>query len=336
MTHPFVRTVVHVHEIGFPIGAQRFALHGITVVLRSDETAVGAHHAHRLVVRTVTILQFVDRCACSFREQLVAHADAHAGTHLRIGEKSANVFNSLHAGVGIAGAVGQKQAVELQFIEVVVPRHANHFHTAVDQATNDVVFHTTVHQNHFRCRGVAVSRRITHDFLATYFRNEVNALILSVGHVLRLVVEKDFSHHHPVFTEHFGEFTRVDARNAGHFFALQPFSQTFFRIPMRIVRAVVADNDRPRVDAVAFHKSGQPVFFKREGWHTIVAHQRVSEHHKLSGIGRIGEALGIARHGRVENNLTGHGSFVAEALSVKASTVAEQKGDFAHVYILGI
>ena len=197
------------------------------------------------------------------------------------------------------------------------------------------MFHTTVHQNHFRCGGVAVGRRIAHDFLATYFRHEVNALVLRLGHVLRFVIEKDFSHHHAVFAEHFGEFTRVNARDAGHFFALQPFGQTFFRIPMRIVRTVIADDDRPRVDAVAFHESGHPIFFKREGRHTIIAHQRVSEHHKLSGIGRIGEALRIARHGRVEYDLTGHRSFIAEALSVKASTVAEQKSDFAHVYILG-
>ena len=175
-----------------------------------------------------------------------------------------------------------------------------------------------------------------HDFLAAHFRNKVHSFILRVGnHIVFLVVEDDFTHHDPVFTEHLGELSRVDAGDAGHLFALQPFGQTFLRIPMRIVRTVITDNDGARMNAVTFHKGGQTVFFKRERRHTIVAHKWISEHHKLSGIGRIGQTLGITRHRRVENDLTGHGSFITEALSVKTGTVAEQKSYFAHVYILG-
>ena len=76
-----VGAVVHVDEIGLPVGRERLGIYGVAVVLRGDETARGAHLLHGLVVAAVSVFQFVDGCSRRFSEQLVTHTDTHAGTH---------------------------------------------------------------------------------------------------------------------------------------------------------------------------------------------------------------------------------------------------------------
>ena len=45
----------------------------------------------------------------------------------------------------VAGTVSQEQTVELQLVEVVVPRYANHFYTTLDKATDDIGLYATIH-----------------------------------------------------------------------------------------------------------------------------------------------------------------------------------------------
>ena len=240
VAHAFVGAVVHVDEIRFPVGGQGAAVHSVAMVLGSDEAAVGADHAHRLVVAAVAVLELVDRGAGSFGKELVSHADAHAGAHLGTGEELADVFHSLDAGVGVSGAVGQEEAVEFQVVEVVVPGHADDFHTATEQAADDVVLHAAVHEHDFL---EALAFVVTHDFLTRNARHVVHAFVLRRGHVVGLIVEEDFSHHHPMLAQHLGEFAGVYSRDAGHFLAFQPVAQTLGGVPVAVLFAVVAHDD---------------------------------------------------------------------------------------------
>ena len=159
-----VRAVVHVHEQRFPVGRQRLVIDGIAVILRSDEALRATNTLHRLVVRAVTVFQLVGLGTCGTRQQLVAQADAHAGTYSLTpgpspnGEGSGyffrfsiqectNVLYRFVALLWVARTVGQEQTVELQLVEVVVPRHTNHLNASLNQTTNDIRLHATVNEH---------------------------------------------------------------------------------------------------------------------------------------------------------------------------------------------
>ena len=59
VAYALIRAVVHIHEEFAPVAAECLGIHGISVVLTCDITAVGAHLSHWLIVRAMTILQFV-------------------------------------------------------------------------------------------------------------------------------------------------------------------------------------------------------------------------------------------------------------------------------------
>lgn len=80
-----VGAVVHVDEIRLPVGGERLGIYGVAVVLRGDETARSAYLLHGLVVAAMTIFQFVDCGSRRLSEQLVTHADTHAGAYRGIG-----------------------------------------------------------------------------------------------------------------------------------------------------------------------------------------------------------------------------------------------------------
>ena len=275
----------------------------------------------------VTVFQLIDRSAGGLGEELVAHADAHAGTHGGAGEELADILHGFRAGVGVARAVGQEEAVELELVEVVVPGHADDFHAAAEEAADDVVLHAAVHEHHLL---QALAFVVAYDFLARYLGHVVHAGILGFGHVVGLVVEEDFAHHHAVLTQHLGKFAGVDAGDAGHFFAFEPVGQTFHGVPVAVFLAVVAHDDGGGIDAVALHKGGEAVGLHAEGGHAVVAYEGIGQRHELSRIRGVGKAFGITRHCRVENDFAGHGSFIAKALAVKLGSIVQKKSYVAH------
>ena len=122
----FVCAVVHINEKWFPIATYTAVVNGKAMVLRSNETAVCAQLAHRLIVAAMAVFQLIHFCTCSLRQQLIAHANATNG--LVAVKGLANVFYSDSGKVGIARTVRNKQSVELHLIEIVIPRHSHNFH----------------------------------------------------------------------------------------------------------------------------------------------------------------------------------------------------------------
>ena len=136
-----------------------------------------------------------------------------------------------------------------------------------------------------------------------------------------------------MLAQYFGQFACVDACDARNLFALQPVAQTFHCIPVRVFFTVIAYDNRFGMDFFALHESRQSVCFEREGRHTIVTYQRVSQCHQLTGIRRVGQAFGVSGHCRVENYFTGYRFLIAERLAMKAAPVVEDQCYISHYLV---
>ena len=72
MSDALIRAVVHIHKQRFPIGRECRVIHSIAMILRSDEALGGSNPLHGLVVRAVTVFQFVCLGSCRTCQQLIA------------------------------------------------------------------------------------------------------------------------------------------------------------------------------------------------------------------------------------------------------------------------
>ena len=77
---------------------------------------------------------------------LPRHADAE-DRELLILHRLTDVLNGSITGVGIAGTIGDKQSVELQPVEIIVPGNADDFHPPSQQTADDVGLHTAIHKD---------------------------------------------------------------------------------------------------------------------------------------------------------------------------------------------
>ena len=146
MTDAFVRSIVHIDEKRFPILRQRIVVHCISMILRGNETTFRPYHAHRLVMAAVSVFQFVYFSSSGFGKQLIAHADAE-DRELLILHRLTDVLNGSITVVGIAGTIVDKQSVELQPVEIIVPGNADDFHPPSQQTADDVSLHTAIHKD---------------------------------------------------------------------------------------------------------------------------------------------------------------------------------------------
>ena len=148
------------------------------MILRSDEAAVGAHLLHWLVVRTMPVFQFVDGGTCCLCQQLVSHADTHAGTYISFFlfsvEEFFYVLYCIYCGVGVAWTIGKKKTIKIERVEIVVPWNSNHFNATTKEATDDVVLYAAIDENNF----FAFPFTIMNHFLAGDLGNVVHSFIL--------------------------------------------------------------------------------------------------------------------------------------------------------------
>ena len=147
VTDSLVGAVVHVYEEWFPVGWQCIGIHSIAVVLGGDEALGAAHALNGLVVTAVAVLQLIGLGACGTGQQLVAQADTHQGLHLLVAEELAYMLDRLAALLGVAGTIGQEEAVELQLVEVVIPGHADNLYASVQQAADDIGLDAAIYKH---------------------------------------------------------------------------------------------------------------------------------------------------------------------------------------------
>ena len=135
-----------------------------------------------------------------------------------------------------------------------------------------------------------------------------------------------------MLTQHLCKLPCVYARNAGHMLALKPFGKTLTGIPMRVLLAVVRNDDGACINLIALHECWELVVSECEWRHAVVAYQRIGKGHELTGIGRIGKALGVTHHGSIEYHFSSNRSIVAETLAMKLSSVAKDECYIFHIY----
>ena len=115
----------------------------------------------------------------------------------------------------------------------------------------------------------------------------------------------------------------IDAIDAGDMFLLEPVAEAALRVPVAIFAAIIADDDSFGMNLLAFHEGREAVRLEGARRDTVVANQRVSQDHQLSGVGRVGQALRIARHCGIENHFAGHRLLITERIPSERRPVVE-------------
>ena len=95
----------------------------------------------------MTIFQLIGLCTCSTGKQLIAQTDTHQRLHRLVLKERADMLNGLATTFRVARTISQEESVELQLIEVIVPRHAHHLYTTIQKTTDDVCLHTAVNKH---------------------------------------------------------------------------------------------------------------------------------------------------------------------------------------------
>ena len=122
MADAFVRTVVHIGEVGLPSLLQGARVDGKSMILTRDQTAVATLDAHRLIVRPMPIFELVDAGTRCLGKKLIAHADPHQRTTLfRIVDEATDMLHCLFTHLRVARTIRQEKPVELQPVEVIIP-----------------------------------------------------------------------------------------------------------------------------------------------------------------------------------------------------------------------
>ena len=264
-----VGAVVHVDEEGLPVSAESIPVHRIAVVLGGDVATVSAYEAHGLVVAAVAVFELEGRCASGLGQQLVAHADAENG--LLGGHGGLNVTDGLAAVLGVAGAVGDEQAVVVHGIEIIVPGYADDLDVAgAEEAAEDVVLDSAVEQHYFLPLRVAVT---DHLLAADYGHLVFRARVVKCLRYLE-TFGHDAAGHGALFTENLGDLPRIHSEDAGDAVLLEPFVQALDRAPVAVLEGVVGDDQAPDVNPVGLEVDGNTVgrlLFRN----SVVAYKRV-------------------------------------------------------------
>ena len=119
-------------------------------------------------MRAVTIFQLIGLGTCGAGQKLVAEADAHqgAGSLPIVGapvpalggsgyfcslvfQECAYVLYRRLTTLRVAWTVGEEETVEVELVEVVVPRHADDLDASSDEAADDVRLYSAVDKDNF-------------------------------------------------------------------------------------------------------------------------------------------------------------------------------------------
>lgn len=122
---------------------------------------------------------------------------------------------------GSPGPLEINSPVEFQRVEIVIPRYSHDGYIAFQQAADNVMFHAAIDENHPFFSGT-----VCNDFFAAYMSDLIDEIgIDKIDFVF--ILKNDFSFHATLFPEQFGQFARIDTRDARYFFFFQPFAEAF-------------------------------------------------------------------------------------------------------------
>ena len=137
-----------------------------------------------------------------------------------------------------------------------------------------------------------------------------------------------------MFPQYLGQLACINACDARHLLSLEPVSQSLHSVPVAELTAVITHDNGTHVYLLALHESGKSILFECEGWHSIVANQREGECHQLSGIGGVGQTLGITHHSGIEHHLSCHRFLVTERSAMKLRSVFQSQCNLSvHLFL---
>ena len=91
-------------------------------------------------------------------------------------EESLDMLHGLFTSFRVARSVGKEQSVEVERVEVMVPRHAHYFDATLEQAADDVRLYAAIDQHH--AMSFLAERLIGDDLFATHLRHPVDAAVV--------------------------------------------------------------------------------------------------------------------------------------------------------------
>lgn len=124
-------------------------------------------------------------------------------------------------------------SITFDVVELVIEGDDNHSGSTFQQASELVVFHAAVNENHFRRSfGVQKTRRRAADFF-----DEIQLVRIFETIVERrlVIVDDDFSKQRSVFAQNLRKTSGVDALEPHNALVAQPLAQASLRVPVREV-----------------------------------------------------------------------------------------------------
>ena len=305
------------------------------MVLRGDLHAA-AHQVHnRLVATAVAELELFHLSTAGKADHLVAQANAK-DRHLA--DQLLHLLVGLHHGIGVARAVGQKDAVGVHVENLTrgrVPRHDGEVAAGADETLQNAALHAAVISDHFvagrsgfreckvmrggqigSCKLMRLGTAHGLDQVLAHQRGRCGQTLSKLVDVENL--SRDNAHLGTVVAQVAHQGAGIDALDGDDAVNTQILRHADSRAPVGRRGAHVAD-DHATHGGSARGTSG----ITREGRldvglvDAVVANLRIGHGYDLAGIARVGHDLKVALERGVEADFAGRGALGAACTSIK-------------------
>ncbi len=302
-----VRSVVSIGEKSFPSRAESGAVNDETVVLGSDVALSSLVVQDRLVLSTVTKWQLLGGSSGGYTHELVTKTNTINRLDLvvREGNNLFELFDGFFAHHWVTRSVRQEKTIVEVHVrgEWVIPWDDGQFTPALDQVSDNIVFHTAIDGNNLRWVALSVDNRL---FDTDFVDQMAQVGILDCAKVRNrgVEVDLDLSHQGSRFSDFFGKHTGIDATKTRNSLLFHPVAKRRGGVPVRIMVGVVLDNQTIDVNLVGFKVFGKSIFIHDGSvGHTIVTDHRCCQGKDLTLVGRIGHIFRVSNHTGGKNNL---------------------------------
>lgn len=324
--HALVARVVQVGEVRLPVRRQGCGVNRVTVILTRDVAATGAHVQSGDVVSTVTVLELDGAGTSSQGQELVTQADTEDG-NLRGLHQAAQVVDGILAVSRVTGTVRDENTIKVVGNLVdgeVVGEHGDTGATA-NQATQNVLLHTTVDDSHvaLRVRSANVEGSLGADLADKVDLLRVGKGLILVGIVL--LTHGDTGQRRTLLTQVGDNFTSVDARDGRNTLTSTPFSEALNSRPVAVALCNIGNDDTGGLEVGGLKVLEKTMVVLLEGGDTVVANEGLGEDQDLAPVGRIGQGLGVTDQRGGEDGLTGNVGAGSEGLPVEDRTISDRE-----------
>ena len=162
---------------------------------------------------------------------------------------------------GSPGPLEMKQSVELQSVEIIIPRNADYFHIRFSRQRMMLVLTPQSTRTTFFLKIEELGAPVFH--VADNFCSSPYPIVYTLAYTDAGNFPSGSSSNHdpPVPSNHsphhrhvheLCQLTGIDARNARHLLTFQPVTETFHGIPMTVVFGIIAYDNRLRHGCVHF------------------------------------------------------------------------------------